>query len=64
MKEVQSRVVMESSTAALRREKQPRDCRYTAFVEEGPGLGLRLSSLSSANGGGTLHRSRLVPEAL
>lgn len=43
MKEVQSHVVTESSTAALGREKQPRDCRYTAPVEKGPGLRSRLS---------------------
>lgn len=43
MKEVQCHVVTESSTAALRREEQPRDCRYTAPVEKGPELGSRLS---------------------
>lgn len=34
---------MESSTAALRGEKQPWDCRYAAPVQKGPGLGSRLS---------------------
>lgn len=51
--EVQSHVFTKSFSAALGREKQPRDCRYTALVEKGPGLSSRLS-LSSANGGVTL----------
>lgn len=53
MEEVQSHVFTESFATALRREKQPRDCRYTALVEKGPGLSSRLS-LSSANGRVTL----------
>lgn len=46
---MQSHVFAESFATALGREKQPRDCRYTALVEKGPGLSSRLS-LSSANG--------------
>lgn len=50
MKEVQSHVVTESSTAALGREKQPRDCSRGKRAR----AQIKVVSLSSANGGVTL----------